>query len=163
MGIYNTFVIPKSLTKKELDKTYKQLAINEIHADIRGRNNKVNRILNDFWSIFPDDNKYEMAYKIDVLRECLYKSIRTLTHYRLLRSEFDECRGIYTNQFCWVCNKRHANHRHHIIPLIRGGTNTQRNIVYLCRLCHEIIHPWMRGKTIESIGVSGLVCPRKTG
>jgi len=36
-------------------------------------------------------------------------------------------------------------HAHHIVPLSVGGTNSESNIVTLCRDCHKSLHPHMRG------------------
>lgn len=33
---------------------------------------------------------------------------------------------------------------HHIVPLSRGGTNRDENLVTLCDECHKRIHPHMR-------------------
>ena len=43
---------------------------------------------------------------------------------------------------CYVCEST-PNHRHHIIPLGRGGRNEVRNLVALCEDCHTDLHPWM--------------------
>jgi hypothetical protein len=41
---------------------------------------------------------------------------------------------------CW----RAGNHRHHILPLIKGGRNTWENLIWLCVDCHTAIHPHMQ-------------------
>ena len=43
---------------------------------------------------------------------------------------------------CFACG-RPPQHRHHIIQIQHGGLNDPTNIVWLCRGCHERIHPWM--------------------
>ena len=40
---------------------------------------------------------------------------------------------------CFACDERPAEHRHHIIPLCRGGWNSEENLVALCRMCHGVI------------------------
>ena len=44
--------------------------------------------------------------------------------------------------FCFVCG-HDPDHRHHIVQIQHGGTNGAANLVWLCRPCHERIHPWM--------------------
>lgn len=65
---------------------------------------------------------------------------------RLQREAFDRVKN---NKFpisknnCFVCNNK-SEHRHHIIQLQNGGPATLReNVVFLCRKCHEWIHPWL--------------------
>lgn len=50
-----------------------------------------------------------------------------------------------SGSICYVCDKK-AEHRHHIVPLSRGGQNVKKNLVPLCNQCHTIIHPWMAQK-----------------
>lgn len=51
---------------------------------------------------------------------------------------------------CFVClNEAHA--RHHIIQLKNGGINSKKNLVSLCDPCHELIHPWMKNPSIETL------------
>lgn len=52
---------------------------------------------------------------------------------------------------CWACRRRKAEHRHHVIQLQHGGTNSPRNLVAICRWCHGEIHPWMPVKTEKPI------------
>lgn len=40
---------------------------------------------------------------------------------------------------CFVCGEPY-HHRHHIIPICRGGQNSTRNLVPLCRSCHQAVH-----------------------
>jgi 5-methylcytosine-specific restriction endonuclease McrA len=40
------------------------------------------------------------------------------------------------NVTCYTC-AAWAVHRHHVIPLCRGGASTLRNLVGLCELCHK--------------------------
>ncbi len=46
---------------------------------------------------------------------------------------------------CAVCNSCNGTHRHHIIPLQRGGLNKTNNIISLCRSCHEDVHGFKFG------------------
>lgn len=41
---------------------------------------------------------------------------------------------------------RHAELRHHIIPLSMGGSNRRKNLIAICGNCHAIIHPWLAAK-----------------
>lgn len=38
---------------------------------------------------------------------------------------------------------RAGSEAHHITPLSRGGTNTLRNLIYLCKTCHKSRHNHM--------------------
>ena len=40
---------------------------------------------------------------------------------------------------CFVCGGE-ARHRHHLIQIQHGGSNTQRNHVPLCKRCHSDVH-----------------------
>ena len=44
---------------------------------------------------------------------------------------------------CYVCEGK-ANVRHHVLPLLKGGKNSVKNIVPLCNSCHCKVHPHMR-------------------
>ena len=47
---------------------------------------------------------------------------------------------------CFACGLR-ATDRHHIIQLQNGGINSKKNLVSLCKECHEIIHPEMTDRS----------------
>lgn len=34
-----------------------------------------------------------------------------------------------------------ASHRHHLISLSQGGTNSKENIAAVCHSCHAVVHP----------------------
>jgi 5-methylcytosine-specific restriction endonuclease McrA len=61
-----------------------------------------------------------------------------------LRKNFEETKKsvVLSQTVCYVCSGR-SDHRHHVVPLSRGGTNDKRNIVTLCNHCHEQVHPWL--------------------
>ncbi len=45
------------------------------------------------------------------------------------------------NYICALCSSKELlGHSHHITPLSEGGTNAIKNLVYLCRSCHEKQH-----------------------
>ena len=43
------------------------------------------------------------------------------------------------NKMCFICLEK-AHHRHHILQIQFGGSNSFRNIVHLCRGCHKEVH-----------------------
>lgn len=49
------------------------------------------------------------------------------------------------NYACQRCGRKGwlGFHIHHVQPLSKGGTNNLNNLTYLCRYCHESIHPHM--------------------
>ena len=59
---------------------------------------------------------------------------------------------------CFSCSEK-ACHRHHIIPLSRGGSNAAKNTVGLCEKCHQEVHPWMKNASKLSYNYRSL--PRK--
>jgi 5-methylcytosine-specific restriction endonuclease McrA len=45
---------------------------------------------------------------------------------------------------CILCKKREMPNKlrvHHVLPLAKGGTNELRNLITVCRECHQYIHP----------------------
>lgn len=67
----------------------------------------------------------EVEMKIEHSREW-FNSHRKIFKYKLLEP-------------CANCGKE-SKCLHHIVPLIKGGTNNESNIVQLCVECHGIIH-----------------------
>jgi 5-methylcytosine-specific restriction endonuclease McrA len=64
---------------------------------------------------------------------------------RKRRYQFDQIKDRVmplANENCWACGSV-AEHRHHIISLHRGGENRRKNVIPLCRSCHQQIHPFM--------------------
>jgi len=43
------------------------------------------------------------------------------------------------NKVCFVCEGE-PHHRHHVLQIQFGGSNSFRNIVHVCRSCHKEIH-----------------------
>lgn len=41
---------------------------------------------------------------------------------------------------CEVCSTRRSELVHHIIPRSAGGTDSEENLLVVCRSCHERIH-----------------------
>jgi 5-methylcytosine-specific restriction enzyme A len=48
---------------------------------------------------------------------------------------------------CYICTKR-AKHRHHVIPLGKGGKTKRNNLVPLCKSCHCKVHPHMKKSAV---------------
>lgn len=52
-------------------------------------------------------------------------------------------RDNYTCQNCKARGGRHGDtelHAHHIVPKSKGGTHKKRNLVTMCKACHDAIH-----------------------
>jgi hypothetical protein len=47
---------------------------------------------------------------------------------------------------CANCGGSGEMHVHHIVPLSKGGTNSLSNLKALCRGCHKLVHPHMKGQ-----------------
>lgn len=64
---------------------------------------------------------------------------------RRARFEHRKQKGHYDcmGSFCWVCRDP-SEARHHVIQIQHGGRNRKDNIVMLCRVCHVLVHPWMK-------------------
>jgi len=59
---------------------------------------------------------------------------------------------------CWSCGESAIDPlvRHHIIQLQRGGSDSPRNLIEICRPCHAEIHPWLRvASTPQPVRVGG--------
>ena len=48
-----------------------------------------------------------------------------------------------------------SEHLHHIVPLIKGGTNNDSNIIQLCNKCHGLVHDrdWTNHKKATKEGL----------
>lgn len=51
--------------------------------------------------------------------------------------------------FCAACGTKNNLQYHHLIPVVRGGTDDPSNIIVLCEECHKKIHeqPYTPGRT----------------
>lgn len=60
------------------------------------------------------------------------------------RAWFSKHRAYYNNNLKHICVncgfESGILHLHHIVPLIKGGTNNLTNVVYLCEECHSKVH-----------------------
>jgi hypothetical protein len=72
-----------------------------------------------------------------------------------LRAEFEK----YTRRpdGCFVCRTEGRERAvHHIVQLQHGGSNSRRNLVSLCDVCHHAVHPWLPPKTRRASAWSSL-------
>ncbi len=78
-------------------------------------------------------NRYYNKYK----RDPLYKK-RYGTAWRKIRDSY-----INNNPLCELCERKnilkHAEEVHHIIPLSKGGSHEEENLMALCKSCHSRI------------------------
>ena len=60
---------------------------------------------------------------------------------------YSEARKIIQDRekVCVNCGSREDIEMHHIVPLSRGGSNNEGNIVYLCHGCHNKAHDCLSG------------------
>ena len=61
--------------------------------------------------------------------------------YRYLCND-DKKAAVYGQQGgqCLLCNKKPIEQYHHIVPLVKRGSDTLANITGLCCRCHEKVH-----------------------
>lgn len=58
---------------------------------------------------------------------------------------------------CFACRSGdRLVHAHHVVQVQHGGSNTSRNRVALCNLCHAAIHPWMPEQPPDRDGMESL-------
>lgn len=78
--------------------------------------------------------------------ESYNKYQRTPEHNRKYGSEWKRIRARYVRKhpLCEMCLKvgrtTPVEEVHHILPVNRGGTNEESNLMSLCRSCHNKIH-----------------------
>lgn len=94
-------------------------------------------MLDRFWAEF-----WNSRTRILVLRRYADIKVQSQSSYiARRRGSGDIARPL--RQSCHACQVQRATIRHHIIQLQHGGSNRQRNVVYLCGQCHAEIHPWL--------------------
>ena len=61
---------------------------------------------------------------------------------------YSEARKIIQDRekVCINCGSREEIEMHHIVPLSKGGSNNEGNLVYLCFECHCKVHETIRGQ-----------------
>ena len=65
--------------------------------------------------------------------------------YRSRRQFHDRYKSQWFKEWrnCLVCEVGKVENIHHIVTLKNGGTNDERNLIGICKLCHSKIHPWL--------------------
>lgn len=119
-----------------------------------------------FWnSVCPVD----AAERVAVLRTFAEVAIERPAGWdpKAIRAEADQQQH-RRGAVCLAC--RHADRPidwHHVIQIQHGGSNTVRNRVPLCEICHARVHPWLpapdpgtrRGGFVKAIALAGSVYP----
>jgi HNH endonuclease len=84
--------------------------------------------------------------ELKVLAEKNYGGFVSRLELQRKRDEFEKLKyrllPFKRNTSCHCCNNL-ATIRHHIQPLVKGGSNSKKNLVPVCSSCHEYIHPFM--------------------
>jgi hypothetical protein len=115
----------------------------KFHRMHKFRNKILRQFLEYFMSLKTVDEK------LSALREIAGMKFLSTTREWLVerRYKFDKHKNwkLSLNADCAVCHKK-AQLRHHIVQLQNGGTNGHQNLIPLCNMCHEEVHPWMKGR-----------------
>lgn len=86
--------------------------------------------------------------KINALRRaCNDGKIKLGKDYSIMREAWIP----KTSGKCEVCKENFAYCKHHIVPLSKGGNNSDNNLINICYSCHERVHDFMRKKNKEAI------------
>ncbi len=85
------------------------------------------------------------AYGVSRIKRDSYSNSNTQTDWWAIQKEVlardgNKCQKVRQGRLCGL----HAVTVHHIIPLSRGGTTTKRNLISICKGCHEDTHPHLR-------------------
>jgi hypothetical protein len=135
-----------TMNKHTLIRYYRQL----IHPS--GTATRPQLITKQFWKMFPDLIEPTIATagfggdksrSISILSAvATFPTVNRTKNRRISKRcahrEHDNKRFIGELP-CFSCGGE-SHHRHHIVPLIMGGTNSNRNQVLLCRSCHIAVH-----------------------
>jgi hypothetical protein len=127
--IFNKY---KSLTKKT-DKMIRQ----SIKRKQTIRGNKLEyKVLHKFWDSF---NIMGIDGKLNLLKKYSEIKISEPIEYKQRR----KVKGKFNyGAYCRVCYSL-ADIEHHIILLVKGGSNHRINKIKLCKFCHSQIHKWL--------------------
>lgn len=88
--------------------------------------------------------EFDEAIGVDAKLNALYRNAKfgkfnTGENYKILRTAWIPA----VSGNCEVCKKNIAYCKHHIVPLSRGGNNSDTNLINICLDCHKKIHPFM--------------------
>jgi 5-methylcytosine-specific restriction protein A len=117
-----------------------------------GQPSKWTKFYRDFWdSIDKLPTPWEKIKLLKHLSEMPLKKKVRKEKLKVLRNKFERKKQYFRDGWkvdkpCRVCKVNPSQHRHHIIPLSRNGTNSGKNIIGLCEMCHSEIHPWLKSK-----------------
>lgn len=105
----------------------------KIWKETKALNKKIKKIRVEFDSLETELSRLDFLYRISEEGE------RKFYYYKTLRNAWvPKAKGL-----CVVCGKNKAYCQHHIVPLIKGGNNSDNNLIAICRSCHTKIHPFM--------------------
>lgn len=91
-------------------------------------------------------NPIEYNKRINHLKSIAGKGVRASKAYIIkTRREFELVKAFVDLRYelCYVC-ERAARHRHHVVPIHKGGDNLPTNIVVLCIECHDAVEGFGR-------------------
>lgn len=97
------------------------------------------QLLDYFWEASRD-----RTIRLDVLRELSVVAVRRPDDWdpRAVREAF--VARLYPKDGCFSCfQKNRRTWWHHVIAIDHGGSNSERNQVMVCHICHQRIHPWL--------------------
>ena len=97
--------------------------------------------LDEFWRLAKANNRLKLLKEYSIIK------VSNKVSWGIRRKEFKEILSA-KDKSCFVCNQQ-PYERHHIIQLQNGGTNSRRNIIALCSLCHDSIHPWLKDQRVR--------------
>jgi 5-methylcytosine-specific restriction endonuclease McrA len=106
--------------------------------------------LTQFWWHVTQERRHD--FRLAWLRELERTFVDNVLAYLDRKHAFQSVRhrrrryGWLKRATCFCCSKAQAAHTHHVVPMQNGGSNSRRNLVGLCKKCHEDVHPWMKGK-----------------
>lgn len=97
------------------------------------------QMLKDFWEDYYI--RRPNRANLNQLKQLAKIRISDAPEYKVLRKAFNKSpEGLV----CGLCVDTSAILYHHIIPLSKGGTNIDANLLPMCWDCHSQVHIWMR-------------------
>lgn len=128
------------------------------HTGKMGAMSYQKELLKQFWSFFGgnkmDGEEYDRLLKLEKVKwidefKIIYQHQSPL---KIRRESFDKRKyklhkfSYYKN--CFIC-QNNSEIRHHLISLSKGGVNSKKNTISLCRKCHSDIHPWLKNPSMK--------------